>query len=117
MKKEKCFLCGDTGECQCRPDHTLLPNNEYRVPLCLKCYEGIDDNVLGRLKITLNEYYSFIEKAGDIDDPQFEEATRVLDWRNHVPFIFKEMWDKLTNESRLIIAIMAAKSADVEEWD
>jgi|LakMenEpi03Aug12_release.lakeMendotaPanAssembly.Ray.scaffolds.fasta_scaffold4876919_1 hypothetical protein len=53
----------------------------------------------------------------DIDNPKFEEAGKVCDWRNYVPYDWQKNWNELTTRERQIIAVMAQMRADNEEWD
>ncbi len=53
----------------------------------------------------------------DIDDPRFEEAGRVHDWRNHVPEGLEQIWPRLNRETRAAVFVMASALADREEWD
>lgn len=52
-----------------------------------------------------------------LENPKFEEAGKVHDWRNHVPEEFEKEWDNLTLREKQIIHFMAEKEADREEWD
>lgn len=51
------------------------------------------------------------------DNPRWEEAGRVHDWRNHVGPHIKTLWGTLTPEQRRAIASDAAEDAMAEEWD
>ena len=51
------------------------------------------------------------------NNPQFDKATRVHDWRNYVPQEFKDKWDDFTLREKEIIFKMAEIQADNEEWD
>jgi hypothetical protein len=51
------------------------------------------------------------------DSPDFENATRVHDWRNHVGDRLKAIWGTFTPEQRLAIALDAQDRASNEEWD
>jgi hypothetical protein len=52
-----------------------------------------------------------------LDNPEFEKAGRVHDWRNYVPEEFQDAWPHLTEREKKIIVIMAQSQADREEWD
>lgn len=117
MSALKCKKCGDDGTCKCSHDHIILEKNEYGIPLCLRCYYAMEDDTCSILELRLNTFFSFERRNGNIEDPKFDEAGRVHDWRNHVPFYLKEMWTKLSKETRLVLAIMAADAADMEHWD
>jgi hypothetical protein len=53
----------------------------------------------------------------DVGSPDFKAKTLVHDWRNYVPKQWQDNWHKLTERERKIIAIMAQRQADIEEWD
>jgi hypothetical protein len=53
----------------------------------------------------------------DINNPQFEKACQVHDWRNYVPYEWKDKWEEFTEREKQIIAVMAQMEADKEEWD
>lgn len=50
----------------------------------------------------------------DINNPDFKSASKVHDWRNHVPNDWKENWEQFTERERKIIAVMAQTRADSE---
>jgi len=56
-------------------------------------------------------------KPCDIENPKFDEATRVHDWRNHISDDFKKIWKELPLVARFALVIMAEEEADREEWD
>lgn len=64
----------------------------------------------------MNLFEDFIKNIG-LNDPKFEQTTRVHDWRNYVPDEWQKDWDKFTDREKKIIAIMAETQADSEEWD
>jgi hypothetical protein len=53
----------------------------------------------------------------NLDKPEFENAGRVHDWRNHVPDDIKEVWGQLSYEAKFIAAYVADEAAGKEEWD
>ena len=53
----------------------------------------------------------------DIDNPKWEEAGKVHDWRNYVGERTKAIWHTFTQEQRRAIALDADDSASNEEWD
>jgi len=77
----------------------------------------MENDICMILESRLKTSCCFGRRDGNIDDPKFDEAKRVHDWRNHVPFDMKDMWTRLSKETRLVIAIMAAEAADEEHWD
>ena len=50
-------------------------------------------------------------------NPDFENAGRVHDWRNHVGEHVKAIWATLSDHARRAIALDADQRADAEEWD
>lgn len=50
-------------------------------------------------------------------NPEWEKCQRVHDWRNHVPDAFVLVWDKLSEETRFVIVVMADEQASRERWD
>jgi hypothetical protein len=52
-----------------------------------------------------------------IDNPKWDEAGRVHDWRNYIPDVVKVIWDHLSVETRLMAAYMAEVQANREEWE
>lgn len=55
--------------------------------------------------------------AKDIDKPDFDNTEKVHDWRNYVPDIAIDNWDKLSLETRTYIVYMAENQASSEEWE
>jgi len=53
----------------------------------------------------------------DVNNPQFESAQKVHDWRNYIPSNFREIWFDLSEETRMVIAIFAEWRADSEDWE
>jgi hypothetical protein len=53
----------------------------------------------------------------DINNPDFQNASNIHDWRNYVPYDWRENWSKFTERERQIIAVMAQSQADKEDWD
>jgi len=53
----------------------------------------------------------------DIDRPDFDNKTKVHDWRNYVPYNWQTNWGQFTEREKKIIAVMAQMQADNEEWD
>jgi hypothetical protein len=52
-----------------------------------------------------------------IDNPEFEKAGKVMDWRNHVPAELKEHWDELSGDAKAVAFSMAQSLAEMEEWE
>lgn len=50
-------------------------------------------------------------------DPEFDKATKVHDWRNHVPHYIKTVWPTLTDREKQLIIYAADIEASAEEWD
>jgi hypothetical protein len=55
--------------------------------------------------------------AGTLDAPEFAKATRVHDWRNHVPEAVQAVWGTLSRDVRLAVLVMAEHAAGQEDWD
>lgn len=53
----------------------------------------------------------------ELDNPEFENAGRVHDWRNHVPEEVKEQWDQLSLDAKQVAYLAAYNEAENEEWD
>ena len=68
-------------------------------------------------KLFESELFDWQRERIDIENPQFKKAGRIHDWRNHVPYEVKEVWNELSAEERKVFALMAGEAADMEEWD
>lgn len=53
----------------------------------------------------------------ELENPEFENAGRVHDWRNHVLDEVKEQWAQLSFDARKVAYLTACNEADNEEWD
>lgn len=54
----------------------------------------------------------------NIENPEFEKSEKMVqDWRNYVPYDWRENWSEFTVRERQIIAVMAQMLADNEDWD
>lgn len=53
----------------------------------------------------------------EIDNPQWDMANMVHDWRNHVPEWLQVGWGDLSEDARMLAAILAFEAAMNEEWD
>lgn len=51
------------------------------------------------------------------DNPEFENASKVHDWRNHVGEQCRKKWPTFTVDVRLAIASDAQAMAEAEEWE
>lgn len=56
-------------------------------------------------------------EIGHLDQPHFDKARRVHDWRNYIPDEIREVWSSMTVESRVVTYILAEKQANAEDWD
>lgn len=54
---------------------------------------------------------------GTMEDPRWDEAGRVHDWRNYVPEAVKGAWAWLTPTGRTAVYLTADACADAEDWD
>jgi hypothetical protein len=50
-------------------------------------------------------------------NPEWEKATKVHDWRNHVPENVQSMWGTFTIDQRCALVEWAEASASMEHWD
>lgn len=53
----------------------------------------------------------------DINNPEFNNASQVHDWRNYVPYDWRNCWFEFSERERKLMAVMAQMQADKEEWD
>ncbi len=53
----------------------------------------------------------------NIENPKFEERTKVHDWRNYVPFEWMNKWNEFSEREKKIIAVMAEMQAVNEDWN
>lgn len=51
-----------------------------------------------------------------LENPQWRDARKVHDWRNHIPETMQSIWDRLSMEARIVAYIFAKQAADREEW-
>ena len=58
------------------------------------------------------------ERARDeVESPDWDAASKVHDWRNHVPRELKDVWHILGYEAKLVVYAMAEDAAGREEWE
>lgn len=50
-------------------------------------------------------------------DAEFEKATKVHDWRNHIPSEIQTLWPTLTDREKQLLIFVADKAASAEDWD
>jgi hypothetical protein len=50
-------------------------------------------------------------------NPEWEKATKVHDWRNHVPENIQAMWGTFTIEQRMALVEWGESLASQEEWE
>jgi hypothetical protein len=67
--------------------------------------------------MVMERKYRDPRKQSDVDDPQWDHAGRVHDWRNHVGFGIKKIWHTFTPEQRMALAEDAKTRASDEHWD
>jgi hypothetical protein len=53
----------------------------------------------------------------DLENPEFDNAGRVHDWRNHVPDEVKEQWGQQSTDAKKVAYLKAYNEAEREEWD
>ncbi len=63
------------------------------------------------------ENYRNPANQADVDDPQWDHAGRVHDWRNHVGEGVQKIWHTFTPEQRMALAADADNRASNEYWD
>ena len=57
----------------------------------------------------------FIERSAL--SPLWHRATKVHDWRNHVPEPVKQAWESFTLEQKKMLVEWAESLASQEEWE
>jgi hypothetical protein len=62
-------------------------------------------------------YTSVPNKPDDWRHPQWQNAQKVHDWRNHVCQEVRDAWLTFTPYQRAIVAANAKHEADNEEWE
>lgn len=65
----------------------------------------------------LFQYYTSELSMANIDNPDFEHKNVTHDWKNYVPYDWQKNWSEFTERERKIIAVMAQREANKEEWD
>ncbi len=50
-------------------------------------------------------------------NPQWDKATKVHDWRNHVSENVKALWETFTEEQKYALVEQADDQASNEHWD
>ena len=65
----------------------------------------------------MDKLNKMLDSAGSLENPQWECAGEVHDWRNYIPPEAKECWSDLTHRERGLLYIMADAQAGAEEWD
>lgn len=66
------------------------------------------------------KWYDVVQENKEIsrmDDPQWNKARKVHEWRNYVPEVLQENWKFLTSEARVAVYLTAKQQADQEDWD
>jgi len=53
----------------------------------------------------------------DWENPKWEDAERVHEWKNYVSAEVRGMWDTFTPEQKQALARSAEECASREEWD
>jgi hypothetical protein len=57
------------------------------------------------------------DSDSDLENPGFEFADRIHDWRNYVGKNVREIWHTLTNDQRRAMALDADEFASREVWE
>lgn len=55
--------------------------------------------------------------GGDVENPKWEEAGRVHDWRNYAGDTLRRIWPSFTIEQKYAVALSLQDAADNEYWD
>ena len=53
----------------------------------------------------------------DYENPQWEKAEKIHDWRNYISEDMQIIWDTFTPLQQRLIADNAQETADAEDWD
>lgn len=53
----------------------------------------------------------------DWNEPEWENARKCHDWKNHVTAEVQSMWATFTEAQQVALARQAQDAADSEEWD
>jgi hypothetical protein len=56
-------------------------------------------------------------RLAQLSNPEFDNAGRVHDWRNHVGEATKSLWHTFTDEQKAAIAVDSDERASREEWE
>lgn len=65
----------------------------------------------------MGEVYRNPAEQTHVDDPRWDHAGRVHDWRNHVGDGVRKIWHTFTPEQRMVLAADADDRAGAERWD
>jgi hypothetical protein len=57
------------------------------------------------------------ELPDDLEQPAWDKAGEVHDWRNHVGWYAQEHWPIFTRYQKIILWLDAVESANKEEWE
>lgn len=55
--------------------------------------------------------------GGDFENPNFEQAGKVHDWRNYAGEELRKIWKTLNFEQKKAVAISLENIASYEHWD
>ena len=59
----------------------------------------------------------FVVNGVDVRKPDFDNAGKVHDWRNHLGWRTVDIWHELSGRQQLALAQDAQDTADREEWE
>ena len=71
-------------------------------------------------KILLSAFESRLSKKElrkIVEDPLWEETSRIHNWRNYIPDVVKENWKYLSWDAKAIAFLMAEEQVNKEEWE
>lgn len=78
----------------------------------------IDEEIRSLIKKEIEKvYHDESWESLDLDNPKFEEANKVHDWRNYVPDVVADQWEYLSEETKKVVFIMADAQAQSEVWE
>lgn len=87
---------------------TLLKDSRHILPVGYDVDGGLNEE-------TLPIYDAALDRM--LINPGWEDKGRIHNWRNYVDGDMKELWDSLSEETRLLILVQAEHQASREEWD
>lgn len=81
------------------------------------CRVAMKSGYLAKVEIPVNSDYKIFWDWNDPQDPKWDEADKVHDWRNHVPDVIRAIWPSFNADQRIALATWANDLALREEWE